>query len=133
MNGSRAPKKRKFTTTGGVGVLTTVGGAGVECQTESSDGEFVPGNNKEEAGVVVKFASCKALGQPCTTPGSKIGELVTNELEGIVGWENKARKKTDLELYPAKSVTSGFFIEFECTGLVVKVRGHVSCRSKTTR
>lgn len=118
-------EKAKFTTTGGVGVLTTVGGAGVECQTESSNGEFVPGNNKEETGVVVKFASCKALGQPCTTPGAKIGELVTNQLEGIVGWEIKARKKTDLELYPAKSVTSGYFIEFECTGLVVKVRGHV--------
>ena len=65
------------------------------------------------------------MGQPCTTKGSKLGELVTNELEGIVGWENKARKKTDLELYPAKSVTSGYFIEFECQGLVVKVRGHV--------
>ena len=117
--------KAKFTTTGGVGVLTTVGGSGVECKGETSTGEFVPGNNKEEAGIVVTFTGCKALAQPCTSPGAKAGELITNELEGIVGWENKERKKTDLELHPAKSVPSGFFIEFECAGLVVKVKGKV--------
>lgn len=117
--------KARFTSTGGVGVLTTVGGAGVECQAESSGGEFKPGNNKEEADVFVTFTGCKALNQPCTTVGAKTGELITNELEGVVGWENKAKKKTDLELFPAKSVSSGLFIEFECQGLVVKVRGHV--------
>ncbi len=117
--------KAKFTSTGGIGVLTTVGGSGVECKAESSNGEFVPGNNKEEAGVVVRFTGCKSLDTPCDTPGAKSGELVTNELEGIVGWENKARKKTALELHPAKSVASHLFIEFECTGLVVKVRGNV--------
>lgn len=117
--------KAKFTSSGGIGVLTTVGGAGVECKTESSAGEFVPGNNKEEAGIIVKFNGCKSLEAPCTTPGAAAGELLTNELEGIVGWQSKALKKTDLELVPAKSVTSGLFIEFSCSGLVVKVRGHV--------
>jgi hypothetical protein len=115
----------KFTTSGGVGVLTTIHGSQVECKTESSTGEFKVGNNKEEQGVVVTFTGCKAVGQPCTSPKMKSGELVTNELEGIVGWENKASKKTDLELYPAKSVASHFFIEFECTGFLVKVRGKV--------
>ncbi len=118
--------KGKFTSTGGVGVLTTVSGSSVECAKESAGGEFVGGgNNKEEAGVVVHFTGCKSLGSPCTTPGAASGELITNELAGLVGWENKARKKTDLELFPAKSVTSGLFIEFSCLGLVVKVRGHV--------
>jgi hypothetical protein len=118
-------EKHKFTTSGGVAVLTTVGNAQVECQKESSGGEFVPGNNKEEKGIVVKFNGCKALGNECTTPGAAAGELITNELEGIIGWEVKASKKTDLELSPAKSVASGLFIEFSCTGLVVKVRGHL--------
>lgn len=117
--------KAKFTSTGGIGVLTTVSGSGVECQKEASDGEFVPGNNKEEAGVVVKFTGCKSLAAACSTPGSAMGEITTNELEGTVGWENKAKKKTDLELYPAKSVASGLFTEFSCIGLVVKVRGDV--------
>lgn len=118
-------EKEKFTSTGGVGVLSTVGGASVECKAESSDGEFVPGTNKEEAGIFVAFTGCKSVGLPCTSPGHPSGELQTNELEGLVGWENKASKKTDLELYPAKSVKSGLFIEFECEGLVVKVRGKI--------
>jgi hypothetical protein len=117
--------KGKFTTSGGVGVLTTVGGAGTECQTESSTGEFVPGNNKEETNVVVKFNGCKTLEAPCSSPGAERAEIRTNELEGIVGWENKAKKKTALELHPAKSVTSGLFTEFACLGLVIKVRGNV--------
>jgi hypothetical protein len=117
--------KAKFTTTGGVGVLTTVGGSGVECKTESSSGEFAPGTNKEETGVVVKFNECISLGLYCNTPGAKSGELVTNELDGLVGWENKASKKTDLELFPAPGVKGGLFIEFECSGLAVKVKGHV--------
>jgi hypothetical protein len=117
--------KEKFTSTGGIGVLSTVGGASVECKAETSDGEFVPGNNKEEAGIFVIFTGCKSVSLPCTSPGHASGELETNELEGLVGWENKARKKTDLELYPAKSVKSGLFIEFECEGLVIKVRGKI--------
>lgn len=116
--------KRKFTSTGGAGFLETVGGAKVECKGESSTGEFKP-SNKEEADVVVTFTGCEAFDLPCTTTGKKAGELVTNELEATVGWESKASKKTDVELYPAASVTSGLFIEFECTGLVIKVRGHV--------
>jgi hypothetical protein len=118
-------EKAKFTSTGGVGVLTTVGNSEVECKAESSDGEFKPGDNKEESGIFVKFTGCTSIGLPCSSPKHASGELETNELEGIVGWENKAKKKTDLELYPAKSVTSGLFIEFECQGLVVKVKGKV--------
>ncbi len=117
--------KTKFTTTGGIGVLTSLGGAGVECKTETSNGEFKEGNNKEATGIVVTFTGCESLSLPCNTPKAKSGELITNQLEAIVGWENKAKKRTDLELYPAKSVMSGQFIEFECSGLVVKVRGKV--------
>ena len=121
--------KAKFTSSGGIGVLTTVGGAGVECKTESSTGEFVPGNNKEEAGIVVTFKGCVSVGNACTTPGAASGELVTNELEGTVGFIKKeaivTKTKLGLELSPAKSVASGLFIEFSCLGLVVKVKGHV--------
>jgi hypothetical protein len=116
---------RKFTSSGGIGVLEAVGGTGTECKSESSTGEFVPGTNKEEKGIIVSFKECKTLDEPCSTPGAASGEIVTNELEAIVGWENKAKKKTAVMLYPAKSVKSGLFTEFSCTGLVVKVRGHV--------
>ena len=117
--------KTKFETKGGLGVLTSVNGQKVECKTESSTGEFFEGNNKEAGNMLIKFNECETLNLTCSTPGAKAGELVTNGVEARVGWENKAKKKTALELYPAHSVSSGLFIEFECAGLVVKVKGKV--------
>jgi hypothetical protein len=117
--------KTKFETKGGIGLLTSVNGQKVECKTESSTGEFFAGNNKEAGNMAIKFNECESLGQACTSPGAKAGELVTNDVEALVGWENKALKKTAIELHPGKNVTSGLFIEFECGGLPVKVRGAV--------
>jgi hypothetical protein len=117
--------KTKFETKGGIGVLTSVVGEKVECKTESSTGEFFEGTNKEAGNMTIKFNECVSLSLPCNTPGAASGELVTNDVEALVGWENKAKKKTDIELYPAKSVSSGLFIEFECSGVVVKVKGKV--------
>jgi hypothetical protein len=117
--------KTKFETNGKIGLLTSVNGQKVECKTESSTGEFFEGNNKEAGNMAIKFNECASLGQSCKSPGAKAGELVTNNVEALVGWENKAKKKTDIELHPAKSVTSGLFIEFECATLVVKVKGAV--------
>ena len=117
--------KTKFETKGGIGVLTSVSGQKVECKTESSTGEFFEGTNKEAGNMLIKFNECHSLQLECSTPGAKPGELVTNDVEALVGWENKAIKKTDIELYPAKSVSSGLFIEFECDGLVIKVKGKV--------
>jgi hypothetical protein len=117
--------KTKFETKGGIGILTSTDGNKVECETESSTGEFFEGSNKEAGNMTIKFNGCESLKLVCSTPGAKAGELVTNDVEALVGWENKARKKTALELYPGKSVTSGLFIEFECSGLVIKVKGKV--------
>jgi hypothetical protein len=117
--------KTKFETKGGVGVLTSISDETVECKTESSTGEFFEGNNKEAGNMKVKFNECESLNLTCSTPGAKAGELVTNNVEALVGWENKAKKKTALELYPAHSVATALFIEFECAGLVVKVKGKV--------
>jgi hypothetical protein len=117
--------KTKFDTKGGIGLLTSVNGQKVECKTESSSGEFFEGNNKEAGNMTIKFNECEALGQTCTSPGANAGELVTNDVEALVGWESKAKKKTDIELHPAKSVSSGLFIEFECLGLAVKVKGAI--------
>ena len=117
----------KFTTSGGIGVLSQVSGTSVECKTESSAGEYkTGGNNKEESGVVVKFNGCKSLGIGCNTPGAASEELITNELTGLVGWESKAKKKTDLELFPAKrAIRAACSSNSACSGLIVKVKGHV--------
>ncbi len=121
--------KTKFETKGGIGVLTSVEGNKVECKTESSTGEFFEGTNKEAGNMKIKFNECVSLSLACSTPGAKTGELVTEDVEARVGFIKKepiaTKSKLGLELYPAKSVTSGLFIEFECSGFVIKVRGKV--------
>jgi hypothetical protein len=113
--------KVKQTTKGGKGQLETVGKLGVECQTETSTGEY--SGAKEVKNVVVTFEGCESAGIKCNTAGSAAGELVTRTLEGTYGFENKARKKTAFDLYPKGK--TGLFIEFSCTGLQIAVRGSI--------
>jgi hypothetical protein len=113
--------KTKMFTSGGKGALETVGKLGVGCQTETSVGEF--SGTKEVKNTVVTFRGCEAAGDKCSTTGAGAGELVTNSLEGVVGFENKAAKKTAFDLYPAGR--TGLFIEFACGPLSVAVRGSV--------
>jgi hypothetical protein len=114
--------KNGFTSSGGAATLATKGGKTVTCTSEKSTGEFIVGTDNKHEQTVVEFAGCKSNGFACTTTGKASGELVTNELLGEVGFENAAKKKTALKLYPAPSA-KGKFIEFKCVGLEVKVRG----------
>ena len=112
----------KFTTSGGAATLATKGGKTVTCTSEKSGGEYITGGDNKHESTIVEFAGCKSNGFACTTVGKASGELVTNELLGEVGYENLAKKKTALKLYPAPSA-KGKFIEFKCVGLEIKVRG----------
>jgi hypothetical protein len=112
--------KPGFTTSGGTATLATKGGKTVTCTSEKSTGEYLSGDNKHES-TTVEFAGCVSNSFKCTTEGKASGELVTNPLEGEVGYENKAKKKTALKLYPKAPQKK--FIEFKCIGLEVKVRG----------
>jgi hypothetical protein len=114
--------KNKFTTSGGAATLATKGGKTVTCTSEKSGGEYITGGDNKHESTTVEFAGCKSNGFACTTVGKASGELVTNELLGEVGFENLAKKKTALKLYPAPSA-KGKFIEFKCVGLEIKVRG----------
>lgn len=113
--------KGKFTTKGGLAILETRNGTKVTCKTETSNGEYT--GTKTVGGMVVKFTECVSAGFPCGTVGAKEGELVTKTLEGVIGWENKAKKHVAFDLFPAGK--TGFFIEFSCGPLPVKVRGSV--------
>jgi len=114
----------KFKTTGGVATLLTTKGESVTCESEKSSGSYLSGNNKEEE-TTVEFAGCKSNGLTCTTAGKNPGELVTNPLIGIVGYEKAPGakgRKTVLQLHPAAS--GGHFIDFKCTAaLEIEVRG----------
>jgi len=106
--------KAKFVTTGGVGTLATAGGTTVVCKTEESGGEY--NSTKTVTGVVVRFTSCEAAGFKCATSGAKEGEIVTNLLEGKVGYENKAKKKLALDLFrKAAGCTSRSTVGCRCT------------------
>ncbi len=113
--------KKKQTTSGGKGQLETVTGLEVACSSETSTGEY--SGTKEVKNIVVTFEGCQSAGFTCNTKGSAAGELVTKTLEGVVGFENKALKKTALDLFPAGK--TGLFIEFGCAGLQVSVKGSV--------
>jgi hypothetical protein len=116
-------EKGKFTTKGGVATLQTVGGTAVGCKSETSGGEY--NSTKTVTGVVVVFKECAAAGIMCNTTGQPEGELITNSLEGKVGWENKAKKKVAFDLFPGKTAPEGLFITFNCAGLHLEVKGQV--------
>jgi hypothetical protein len=117
--------KGKFTTKGGLGVLETKNGTTVSCKTETSGGEYT--GPKTVGGVVVKFNECESGHFKCKTVGSAEGELVTKTLEGVIGVEKKGLKpsanKIAFDLFPAGK--TGFFIEFGCGPLPVRVQGSV--------
>lgn len=117
----------KFSTTGGVATLLTVKGESVTCESEESTGEYTVGGNNKEETTTVTFKKCSSGGLTCTTEGKAAGELVTNPLTGIVGFEKEPKvgdktRKTVLQLHPTAAGTH--FIDFKCTAaLTIEVRG----------
>lgn len=112
--------KNKFTTIGGVATLLTVKGETVTCTKEESTGHYIEGGNNKEEETTVRFKGCESNKLSCTTAGEPEGELVTNPLVGVIGFE-KAPKKTALLLHPQ---TGSTFIAFNCTPVLsIVVRG----------
>jgi hypothetical protein len=120
--------ENEFTTSGGTATLLTTKGESVTCSSEKSKGTYKLGGNNKEEETTVEFAGCKSNGLTCTTVGKSPGELVTEPLIGIVGFEKEPKvgdktRKTVLQLHPAKS--GGHFIDFKCTeALTIEVRGN---------
>jgi hypothetical protein len=103
--------------------LQTVSGTTVGCKHQESGGEF--SSVKTVTGVVVRFTGCKSAGFLCSTKGAKEGEIVTNALEGRIGFENKALKKLAFDLFPI-AADNGLYVTFNCTGaLHITVGGSV--------
>jgi hypothetical protein len=83
----------------------------VRCNTEESGGEF--NSPKTVTGIVVRFTGCHSLGFICSTEGSSKGEIVTNPLEGKIGFESKAKKTVGLDLFPT-AADKGLYVTFFC-------------------
>jgi hypothetical protein len=124
-------EKAKFHTTGGVGTLSTVSGTTVTCKTQESGGEY--NSPKTVTGVTVKFTGCESAGFHCTTAGSAVGEIVTNPLEGRIGFENKAKKKIAFDLFPTPA-DEGLYVTFNCgASLHITVGGSVLVNIKSDK
>ncbi len=116
-------EKAKFSTKGGVGTLATLSGVTVTCKTQESGGEFT--SPKTVGSVVVRFSSCESAGFLCSTEGAKAGEIVTNNLEGRIGFENKLKKKVAFDLFPT-AADAGLYVTFNCgVALHITVGGSV--------
>lgn len=123
------PKPGLAVTFGPVTLLSTVGGLTVSCTGGTGTGRLLAGTNKE-ASLTATFVGCNGLGIPCSTPGEGIGEVSTDPLVAEVGWLEKARHKTALELRPAGE---GFFTRFTCAVIEAQATGAVLVPIKNGR
>ena len=108
-----------FTITGGVAIWKTVVGKTISCESEQGHGEYSASDFKRATGIVLELKGCTGSLR-CTTTGRPTGEIVFNGLAAEVGFQEAARGKTALKLYPE---TGSTFNEFKCIGLEVKMRG----------
>jgi len=118
LKGVGAILKTGFTSASGKVVFENAAGARVECETGTDRGVYKAPTAVEH--VMFMFRECKepALGVECKTPGAALGEIITRELKGKLGYINKPKKEVGLSLTPA--VKNGIFVEFECGAGVLK-------------
>jgi hypothetical protein len=117
--------KRKITGALGAATLETVGKAKVTCSGGSTAGEYTGGKTET---LTLTLIGCKrSSGEPCHSPGSSSGEIVTSALEAEAGFiSGRASKKPVVGL---DLKHEGPMIAAECgTGLsktVLTVEGSV--------
>jgi hypothetical protein len=109
--------------------LQSISGLTIACSGGTGTGELLAGTNKE-ASLTAAFVGCSAMGIPCSTPGNASGEISTGKLVAEVGWLERARRKTALEL---RSAGEGPFTRFECLGIEAEARGAVLVPIKNDR
>jgi hypothetical protein len=107
----------------GVATIQTVHGKTMQCTGGRAAGEVLSGTNKE-ASLTITLTGCSSGRLPCTTTGKASGEITTNPLIEEAGWQEKAKKKTALELRAGPG-NEGFLAHVVCVGLGVDARGAI--------
>jgi alpha-tubulin suppressor-like RCC1 family protein len=118
--GAKAGFTTKFKAATSV-ALETVGKKRIACTGETGKGEYT--GLKSVGHVALTLTGCELPGQKCTTGGFAAGEIVTNTLEGELGWENKAKKAVALDLLAA--VSGQPVAAFTCGAAAVSISGSV--------
>jgi hypothetical protein len=114
-----------FTGTAEASVLETLGKTSLRCHAGTVKGEFT-GPRSDVA--TITFSGCELgslSGIACQTPGAKEGEVLTNLLEGGIGYisgAGTAKPVVGMRLAPAAGTQ---FARVECSGTVVTVSGSV--------
>jgi hypothetical protein len=111
-----------FTSTAEASVLETVGKTTMRCHAGTAKGEFT-GPRTDIA--TITFTGCELGSAPCQTPGAREGEVITNQLEGGVGYISAAgttKPVVGMRLAPAGDRE---FASVECSGTVVTVSGSI--------
>ncbi len=121
------PFPNKFTSTSGKGILETVNGKKVECESDTNEGELT---SAKKDNVIVKFKGCKGLGGGAchsTIPLGGPGEIITNKLLSTLGYIDKATKEVGIALEP--EAKKGLFTTIVCLvgeiEIPVEVKGSV--------
>jgi hypothetical protein len=109
-----------FTSTAEASVLETVGKTTLRCHASTATGEFT-GPRTDVA--TITFTGCELGTSLCQTPGAREGEVITNQLEGGIGYISgggTAKPVIGMRLAPA---AGSEFASVECSGVVVTVSG----------
>lgn len=118
----KAPGEVKaFKGKGGSVDLEERGVGGITCEANSNTGEVT---GPETVGnVVVHFSGCYLNHAPCQSKGAKTGEMVTNKLNGELGYINSSEHRVGEDMTAAPP--NLYLIEFYCSELNVRVGGSV--------
>ena len=106
-----------FTLSSGAVNFGTATGSVVSCASAHSIGPASTTGKRSVGGLTLTFVGCRgASGELCEgkthTPFQPRGEVDSSELEGTLGWQQKASKKLALALFPASHV--GPFLRVNC-------------------
>ncbi len=97
-------------TSSGAATLETAAKAKVACTSAAITGQIA--SSTGVSGETIRFKGCAAAADACTTSGLGAGEIETAVLQGVLGWEKKAKNKAVLVL----SATTGPFMQYTCAG-----------------
>jgi hypothetical protein len=111
-------KKNKFTANSGEAVLEGESGTKIVCKSSTAvgkqDEDGTTNTIKGVESVISTFHECEdpGIGKICHSAGQAEGVIITNELEGELGYITKKPISVGQELHPSKK--GGPFAIFEC-------------------
>jgi hypothetical protein len=114
------------TASGGVAKLEGSPLPPIECKKQHSTSELLTGTTDKAQ---VFYEECESNGKKCQNVGGTPGHITTNPLSTEVGWISKSKGEVGDDFKPASGT---YLAEFECEGIVVKVKGSVIAKVSPT-